>query len=129
MTQLEPTQTLELTQLATMMTGDLMPLDLLTIRTTAHRALAERIQAMPRAEEIHEITRALRGHLELLLTETRERSHQFEPGTTQWYRCAALTEHARTELDTGSGNGLYSAFTHMQALARSTNYLADFLDE
>ncbi|MFI1184265.1 DUF6415 family natural product biosynthesis protein [Streptomyces sp. NPDC020799] len=116
-------------RLPALMTGDIPPLDLVTIRATARRALTERPQAMPRAEEIREITLTLRGHLELMLTEARERDGQFEPGTTQWYRWTALIERTRAELDIGSGNGLYSAFAHMQALARTTNSLADLLDE
>ncbi|WP_367140696.1 MULTISPECIES: DUF6415 family natural product biosynthesis protein [Streptomyces] len=117
------------TPLDPMTAGESRPLDLVTIRATAHRALAERASALPRVQEIREITLALRGHLELMLPEAQEHADQLPPGTTQWYCWEGLITNARTELDEGPGGGLYSAFTHMQTLATSVRLLADRFDE
>ncbi|MFC5149913.1 DUF6415 family natural product biosynthesis protein [Streptomyces aureoversilis] len=98
-------------------------------RSTCRRALAHRPVALPRAQEIHALATRIRGDLKVMLPEAQERADQFLPGTTQWYCWEGLIENARRELAEGPGGGLYSAFTHMQALAWSAELIAPRLEE
>ncbi|MFI8938292.1 DUF6415 family natural product biosynthesis protein [Streptomyces syringium] len=114
--------------LSTMMTGDSTPLDLVTIRATVRRALQERT-ALPRAEEVHEITRALRTHLWLMLPAAQAIADGLVRGTGPWHRWRALIDRVRVDLDHDGGSGLCSAVVHMKDLGRTCRFLADCLDE
>ncbi|WP_367141085.1 MULTISPECIES: DUF6415 family natural product biosynthesis protein [Streptomyces] len=115
-------------QLTTMMTGDTPPLDLVTIRATCHRALAHRPVALPRAEEIHELTTTLRGDIEDMLPEACFRVDQL-PCDLRWDSLQNMIRCARAELADSPGVGLYSAFVHMQALGRAAQFLVEYLQE
>ncbi|KNB51510.1 DUF6415 family natural product biosynthesis protein [Streptomyces caatingaensis] len=111
-----------------LMTGDTLPLDLVTIRATVRRALHER-PSLPPAQEVREITDALRGHLELMRQEGTTRRDLLGRRTEAWHRWNCVLDRARTELEGDPGSGLCSAVAYMQGLGRTCRYLADCLDE
>ncbi|MFC5724691.1 DUF6415 family natural product biosynthesis protein [Streptomyces gamaensis] len=102
--------------LTTMMASDETPLDLYTIRTTIDRALQPR-PALPRHEEIHDITQALRGHLGELAAESENRRDDCTRHTADWHHWNMLYDRAHTDLGHSPGNGLHSA-THIHERTR-----------
>ncbi|MFI9718271.1 DUF6415 family natural product biosynthesis protein [Streptomyces sp. NPDC052396] len=114
-----------------LMTGDIPPLDLVTIRATTRRALQERI-IHPPAREVDELTRTLREHLERMLTEAASRAADVPSGTVARDRWDALIEHVRSDLDFAAGEARpirCAARAYMQVLAHDARTLADCLDE
>lgn len=112
----------------TLMTGDTTPVDLVTIRATVARALLER-PVLPRAEEIHELTTTMNGHLAVMADELESRRDLCRRHSRDWYHWNALLDRARTELDGDAGPGLKSATVHMYELGRTCKHLVNELDK
>ncbi|MBH1935854.1 hypothetical protein I5Q34_16530 [Streptomyces sp. AV19] len=114
--------------IATMMAGEIEPLDLVTIRATVRRALQVRPRP-PRAAEVHEITSALRGHLSRMVRVARSRVDELERGTMAWIQWTALINRAQDDLNRAVSSGTLPAASYMDDLGRTCRRLADCLDE
>ncbi|MBZ4320542.1 DUF6415 family natural product biosynthesis protein [Streptomyces huiliensis] len=110
------------------MTGDIEPLDLVSIRATVRRALQVRARP-PRVGEVRETTGALRGHVQRMLRVARGRVEGVERGTMAWIQWTALIHRAQDDLDRVAGNGSFAAAVYMDDLGRTCRRLADCLDE
>ncbi|WP_372408265.1 DUF6415 family natural product biosynthesis protein [Streptomyces luteireticuli] len=111
-----------------MMTGDIEPLDLVTIRATIRRALAVRPRP-PRAAEVREITAALREHLRRMLHVARQRAELTERGTGAWIQWTAVIGRVEDDLARVPAPGRTTAAMHMDDLGRTARRLVDCLDE
>ncbi|EMF00281.1 hypothetical protein J7W19_20270 [Streptomyces mobaraensis NBRC 13819 = DSM 40847] len=111
-----------------MLTGDIEPIDLVSVRATVRRALQVRARP-PRVAEVREITGALRGHLRRMLRVARSRVEEVERGTTAWIQWTALIHRAQDDLDRVAGSGSFAAAVYMDDLGRTCRRLADCLDE
>ncbi|MER5785618.1 DUF6415 family natural product biosynthesis protein [Streptomyces mobaraensis] len=112
----------------TLMTGDIEPIDLVSVRATVRRALQVRARP-PRAAEVREITGALRGHVRRMLRVARSRVEGVERGTMAWIQWTALIHRAQDDLDRVAGSGSSAAAMYMDDLGRTCRRLADCLDE
>ncbi|MBB4894748.1 hypothetical protein FHS39_003806 [Streptomyces olivoverticillatus] len=92
------------------------------------RGLASPV-ALPRAEEVTEVTERLRGFLVRLVSEAEEHIGGMDRGTPQWYLAQTAVDAARRELGAGPGPGLRSAVLHMQNLGRACHHLRGVLLE
>ncbi|MGK5639034.1 DUF6415 family natural product biosynthesis protein [Streptomyces sp. URMC 126] len=110
------------------MTGDIEPLDLVSVRATVRRALQVRARP-PRAAEVREITGTLREHMRRMLRVARSRVEGIERGTMAWIQWTALINRAQDDLDRVVGNGGFAAAVYMDDLGRTCRRLADCLDE
>ncbi|WP_372411206.1 DUF6415 family natural product biosynthesis protein [Streptomyces luteireticuli] len=113
----------ELPVVAPMMTGDTLPIDLVTIRATADRALQECV-SVPRRAEVRELTSALHGQLALLAEEVRHR-HE-EAGGIARRRWAAVLNRAEMDLARSRAPGQLPV-QYMQEIARTCRHLVDLL--
>ncbi len=112
----------------TLMTGDVEPLDLVTIRATVRRALQVRARP-PRAAEVREITVTLRKHVRRMLRVARSRAEEVEQGTMAWIQWTALIHRVEDDLDRVAEPGRTAAAMYMDDLGRTCRRLADCLDE
>ncbi|MFV8133162.1 DUF6415 family natural product biosynthesis protein [Streptomyces syringium] len=116
-------------QLRPMMTGELPPLDLVTIRATTRRAVGGR-RSVPGPREITELTQALREHLQQMLPHAQARADEIAPGSAARERWQALINRARAAAAARPDRqGRPAATVHLAALARQTRFLANCLDE
>ncbi|ARZ67962.1 hypothetical protein SMD11_2311 [Streptomyces albireticuli] len=114
-------------RLTTLMTGDLPPLDLVTVRATAHRACRERLNR-PANAEIEELIRTLRGQLNLLLIHAQLEVDRLDRGTVEWDRWQALIDQVRADLKHGSAEGPAAEAAYMEVLGRGARFLAECLE-
>ncbi|WP_372412083.1 DUF6415 family natural product biosynthesis protein [Streptomyces luteireticuli] len=109
--------------IAPMLTGDTRPVDLVTIRATADRALQERA-SVPRRAEVRELTSALHEHLVLLVEAAQHRRDEAK-GEARRHWAAVLN---RGQMDLARrGNTGQSAVQYLQEIARTCRYLTDLL--
>ncbi|HET6354842.1 DUF6415 family natural product biosynthesis protein [Streptomyces sp.] len=104
--------------------GEERPLDIATMRESANRLLSVE-KAPPRLEDLDTVTSLLRGHVELLVPEIRERLDQLPSDDAPGQVARIGVEEAWRRLHTPPGFGPVAAYAQAQRLARSVNSLCD----
>ncbi|MHB9757180.1 DUF6415 family natural product biosynthesis protein [Streptomyces sp. BYX5S] len=103
---------------------DPRPLDVVTMRTAAHRLLAEDAEA-PAAEELDTLTVALRGMIMLAAPEVLSLASAL-PADDVPASCARIgVGEARGRLTVTPRPGLHAGIAHARRLARSVVAMAD----
>lgn len=96
------------------------------IRTTIERARAK-CSVLPQYQELVELEQLLRRHLELLLPDAQASTDRLNRGTVLWYQRQRTLDRIRRVYAEGMGDGLRSAALHVQELARSCQFLLNWL--
>jgi hypothetical protein len=105
-----------------------LPLDIETMRASAHRLLAEDAE-LPSAEELETLTLSLRGMIMLAVPEVETAAGRLPRDAVPRACALACVGEARMRLDLEPGHGLPAGIAHAQRLARSVNALCDHLEK
>ncbi len=100
------------------------PLDIETMRATADGMLAQGT-GLPRHDNLEEALLLLRGHLALIVPETKTLARSLPEGHMAGGPALAAVAQVRVRLAAGPGSGLVSAVEHARGLARELRTLCD----
>ncbi|MEG3629734.1 DUF6415 family natural product biosynthesis protein [Streptomyces poriticola] len=103
---------------------DQRPLDIDTMRTSAHRLLAGDAEP-PTPDELETLTLQLRGHIMLAIPEIAMAAARLPDDDVPRVCALASIAEARMRLSIEAHSSLPAGIAHAQRLARSVNALAD----
>ncbi|MGW0828594.1 DUF6415 family natural product biosynthesis protein [Streptomyces sp. NPDC002845] len=102
--------------------------DIETMRTAAHRLLAEGAE-LPSAEELETLTLQLRGHAMLAIPEVEAAAGRLPEDAVPRACALACVGTARMSLNAEPGHTLPAGIAHAQRIARSVEALCDHIEQ
>ncbi|MGP3951187.1 DUF6415 family natural product biosynthesis protein [Streptomyces sp. 7N604] len=103
-------------------------IDVDSIALTIDQALTRR-RVLPPYQELVDLERLLRGHLQLLMPIVQKDTDALDRGTPEWYQQQTCLDHTRQALAQGLGEGLQSAASHVEDLGRMCRILLNYQQE
>lgn len=106
--------------------SDPLPVDVDAVRATVARTL--KLGPAPCHEDLVELERLLRSHVELLLPLAEKAVGRMSRGSVEWYGQRSWLDIARSRAARGLGVGLITAHTHVRLLAHDCRALLRYAE-